>query len=219
MTQPPQNPYQPEGDDPQPDLHSEPTEAFRRTNEDDSQPTDAYSFPSQPGPAQQYPYAQQDPYAQQYPQSGTGYPGQQGPYPYPVYATPPKAQGITITALVLGIIAVFFGAIPFFGLAIGLAAVIVSGIAVAKKVHSRGMSIAGLIMGIFGLLIGLFITIMIIMAISAADRYERSYQNQNPRPSYFESPSKIRGGIMDNDGQPLGADVDPGQARLPIQLG
>lgn len=96
----------------------------------------------QPG---QYPPAQQPP------------PGQYGgpPQGYP----PPQGQsGMAVAALVLGILGVVLGWIPFVGLICGVLAAIFGALAWKKANQTNGrtgMAIAGTILGIIGILFGL----------------------------------------------------------------
>lgn len=156
-----------------------------------AQPANTESTDSQPGYPQ---YQQQQPYGANA--------GQYGGYMAGGYAPPPKTQGITITAMVLGIISVFFGAIPVFGLLVGAAAVIVSVMALSRKAHSRGMSIAGLITGIVGLLIGLLVTIMLFTGLSMMERIVNDPSFQQEIEQQFDELEKqdgsIGGGVKDD---------------------
>src|SRR5690554_4375935 len=61
--------------------------------------------------------------------------------------TPPKSpSGLAIAALVVGIMAFLLGLIPVFGAIVGLTAV-VFGILAMRKNQSKGMSIAGIVLG------------------------------------------------------------------------
>ena len=104
-------------------------------------------------------------------QPGNAYqpPHNQGGYQQS-YQQPPKTSGMTITALILGIAALLLSGVPVLGILLGLAAIIVSGIALSRKLHSKGMSIAGLIMGILGLIAGIFFTVMVFAGLAALDQ-------------------------------------------------
>ncbi|MHA0857140.1 DUF4190 domain-containing protein [Paenibacillus sp. CMAA1364] len=89
----------------------------------------------------------------------------QGPYHnYPPHMIPPKTNGKSITALVLGILAIV---IPYLGFLIGIVAIIFASLSFKelkyKQEQGRGLSIAGLVCGIIGTaLYGFIITILII---------------------------------------------------------
>lgn len=187
MTQPPYNPYS--------------------SDAEDQQPQGAQSYPdaspqqaAQPAAGDYAGYGQgtTDSSGTQYQQPYGGQPQYQGGYGAPGYAPPPKAQGITITALILGIISLFFGAIPVLGLLLGAAAVIVSAVALSKKVHSRGMSIAGLITGILGLLIGLIMTIVLFTGLAMIDRTLQDETFQQQLEQQFDD-GKVGGSVVEND--------------------
>lgn len=83
-------------------------------------------------------------------------------------AKTPVPQGNTnplaIAALIVGIVAVISGWIPFWGLVAGAAAIVL-GIMGLKKSTSKGMSIAGIITGAVGALWSLIVTVIFIIAI------------------------------------------------------
>ncbi len=174
MTQPPYNPYSSDADDQQP---QDPQHSYPEASQ---QPTEQPTAGSYAGYGQGSP----DTAGSQYQQPYGGQPQYQGGYAAPGYAPPPKTQGITITALILGIISLFFGAVPVLGLLLGAAAVIVSAVALNKKAHSRGMSIAGLITGIIGLIIGVIMTIVLFTGLAMI---ERTIQD----PSFYEQLEQI----------------------------
>jgi len=87
----------------------------------------------------------------QYQASGTP---QAHTYAQPYSYAPPAlgqrtSQGLAIAALVLGLIAFLTGWIPAWGLLIGGLAVVLGGIAVAKR-QSKGMAITGIVTGAIG---------------------------------------------------------------------
>ncbi|HWT40031.1 MAG TPA: DUF4190 domain-containing protein [Dongiaceae bacterium] len=90
----------------------------------------------------------------------------------PVPASTPQAapashsNGLGIAALVVGIVAIISGWVPFWSVLVGAAAVVL-GILGLKKAQGKGMSIAGIITGAIGLLWGLLITILFIVALVA----------------------------------------------------
>ncbi|RZU60654.1 hypothetical protein [Zhihengliuella halotolerans] len=105
---------------------------------------------------------------------------QQGPYdqapyaqapgasPYGQVPQPQKASGITITAMVLGIVAICMSLIPFVhyaAFAVGAAAVIVAIIALVKKRHRKGFALTGLITGVLSLIIAVVWSIVVVAAV------------------------------------------------------
>lgn len=80
-----------------------------------------------------------------------------------------KGGGVAfgVTSLVTGIIALLSGWVPFFSLPLGAIA-IVFGILGLNKPDSKGMAIAGLVMGIVGAITGLAIVVFWLIALSTA---------------------------------------------------
>lgn len=65
----------------------------------------------------------------------------------------PKSNGLAIASMVLGIIALVLSCcVPYVPILLGLLAVILSGVSLAKKQGGKGMAIAGLICGIITLI-------------------------------------------------------------------
>jgi len=101
----------------------------------------------QPGPYDQAPYAQAP-----------------GASPYGQVPQPQKASGITIAAMVLGIVAICLSLIPlvhYAAFAVGAAAVIVAIIALVKKRHRKGFALTGLITGVLSLIIAVVWSILV----------------------------------------------------------
>ena len=82
----------------------------------------------------------------------------------PATATSQQPNGLAIAALVVGIIAILSGWVPFWGFLAGAAAVVLGIIALKKSANMRGMSIAGIITGGIGALWSLVITIFFLLA-------------------------------------------------------
>ena len=84
--------------------------------------------------------------------------------PPPQYQVPAQKQGLSITAMVVGIVGAVFSWVPFLGLVLGIIAATFGGVALYMgqqgKQGGKGMAIAGLVLGIFA--IALFITFLII---------------------------------------------------------
>lgn len=83
--------------------------------------------------------------------------------PVPVNPT----NGLAVAALVVGIVALISGWIPFWGFVVGVAAVVL-GIIALKKPGGRGLAIAGLITGGLGALTGLLMVILFIIGLMGA---------------------------------------------------
>lgn len=73
-------------------------------------------------------------------------------------------NGIAVAALVVGIVAVISGWVPFWGFAIGVTALIL-GIVGVKKHSNKGMSVAGIVMGAVGILWSLIVTLLFIVTL------------------------------------------------------
>ncbi len=84
--------------------------------------------------------------------------------PPPQYQAPAPKQGLSITAMVVGIVGAVFSWVPFLGLILGIIAATFGGVALYQgkqgKQGGKGMAIAGLVLGIFA--IALFVTFLII---------------------------------------------------------
>lgn len=106
--------------------------------------------------------------------------GSQGPlgygYPPPYaagqpygYGRPAARNGLAITALVLGILALATSWLSLPGVILGIVAVIFAGIALARarsdRVSNKGMAIAGLVTGVIGLAIG---TVLFVIGLQIA---------------------------------------------------
>lgn len=117
--------------------------------------------PQYQAPQGQYPQGQ---YSQgQYPQGQ--YPQGQFPpagYGQPYGAPPSGSNGLAITALVLGVLAVITFWLPPLALVLGIVAVVLGflGMRKADEVGGRGLAIGGLVTGAIGLLIGLGLIIL-----------------------------------------------------------
>jgi hypothetical protein len=107
------------------------------------------------------------------------------PTPTPPAAAPAPVgptNGLAIAALIVGIIAVITGWIPFWGVLVGGAAVVL-GILGLRKINGKGMAIAGLVTGGLGALWGLLTTALFVIALVAGatviDRAQQAVDEQN----------------------------------------
>lgn len=126
--------------------------------------------------------------------------------------------GLAVASLVTGILG-FINAIFGIGAFLGLAAIILGIIALAKKQAGKGMSIAGIILGAISLLIGgLIITLFIIGIASSLDR-QASFKYQaeaNMVAKKAENYNQARG-VPKSDRYPTYQELtttDIGEAKL-----
>lgn len=81
----------------------------------------------------------------------------------PAAPTPNQQQnGLAIAAMVVGIISILLGWVPFLGLAIGVAAIIMGVISLKHK-YNKGMSITGIVTGAISTLWNLVISAILII--------------------------------------------------------
>ncbi|XID92021.1 DUF4190 domain-containing protein [Paenibacillaceae bacterium WGS1546] len=97
------------------------------------------------------------------------------PLPNPPYS-PPKTNGKSIAALVLGILAIV---LPYIGFLVGIVAIIFASISLKEIKRSgeqgRGMAIAGLVCGIVGTAIYAVIILLVFLAAAAFYDYSSTY--------------------------------------------
>jgi len=94
------------------------------------------------------------------------------PYP-PTYPPPPQGNGMAVTAMVLGILAIILCWVPFLNWLLALLAIIFGaiGISVANKRQSgKGMAIAGLVCGAIGAIIGILLVLLVFTAARAMEK-------------------------------------------------
>jgi hypothetical protein len=96
------------------------------------------------------------------------YPNEQKPYPHssePQQYAPPRTNGKSIAAMVLGILSIV---IPYLGIIIGIIAIVFASISLKgikrNQEQGRGMAIAGLVCGIVGTAIYALIILFVILA-------------------------------------------------------
>ncbi len=113
-------------------------------------------------PAPPPPPSDQNPYGYGYPPPSV--PGQGQPY-----GRPAARNGLAITSLILGILALATSWLSFPGIILGVLAVIFGGIALARartdRVSNKGMAIAGLVTGVLAAVVG---TVLVIVAVRIA---------------------------------------------------
>ncbi|MDQ0092311.1 DUF308 domain-containing protein [Paeniglutamicibacter psychrophenolicus] len=121
-------------------------------------------------------------YPGQYAQDQQPYPGHyQGAYPrqYPpqgYYGTggypPPRTHGMTVFAMVTGIVAAVLSLIPFVGFVsfvLGPLAMVLGIVGIAKRISSRGFSITALVTGTFALLVSILYAVLFSTMLSYFD--------------------------------------------------
>jgi hypothetical protein len=91
---------------------------------------------------------------------------------------PPKTNGKSIAALVLGILSIM---LPYIGFIIGIIAIVFSAISLKeikkKQEQGRGMAIAGLVCGIVGTAI--YAIIILVFIIAALVYWDSGYSEFN----------------------------------------
>jgi hypothetical protein len=80
-------------------------------------------------------------------------------------ATAQPQNGIAIAAMVVGIVAILLGLVPFAGLTLGITALVL-GIIGAKKLIGKGMAIAGIVTGGLATLCNLAVITALIMGVA-----------------------------------------------------
>lgn len=76
-----------------------------------------------------------------------------------------KANGLALTALIVGIVAFLIGWTPFFGFLVGVAAV-VAGISALYRGQSKPLAITGTVLGAIGLITSLLISIGLVISMA-----------------------------------------------------
>ena len=136
-----------------------------------AQPPQAQPYGQQP--YGQQPYGQQ-PYGQQYGQQPAPQWGQQPAYGQPAYGQQPAARnGLGITALVLGILALLLCWFPGVGLVLGIAAIVFAIVHLRRvgklQATTRAFGIVGLILGVISSLVGAAIIAAIVWFANSDD--------------------------------------------------
>ena len=82
----------------------------------------------------------------------------------PAVKTKESYKNMGLVAMILGIVALVFGWVPILSLALGVTAIILGAISV-KHLDSKGMSIAGIVMGALSSLWNIFVTIFWVVGL------------------------------------------------------
>lgn len=93
-----------------------------------------------------------------------------GPLPGPTL--PSQGNGMGVAALVLGVFAILLFLVPFFGVILGILA-IVFGVVALRSGRSRGMAIAGIATGATGILLGLLGLILMLTSYRSVQEHAR----------------------------------------------
>ncbi len=80
----------------------------------------------------------------------------------------PNLRGISIAAMIVGIIGVVISFVPWYGFPAALAALVLGIIGLVKHAPHRSMSVAGVILGGAGILLGMiFLIVWIVVWVSS----------------------------------------------------
>lgn len=103
------------------------------------------------------------------------YPGQdptQGYYGHDGRYIPPRTHGVTVFAMITGIVAAVISLIPFFGFiafVLGPLAMVLGIVAIAKRIPRRGFSVTALVTGTFGVLVSILYAVLFSTLMSFFD--------------------------------------------------
>ena len=71
-----------------------------------------------------------------------------------------QSKGLAIASMVLGIVALVFFCFAYICIPCGVVAIILGGVALAKKTAGKGMAIAGLVCAVIGVAIYIILTLI-----------------------------------------------------------
>lgn len=109
-----------------------------------------------------------------------------------VPATPSSSGGGAITALVLGIVGVVTGWVPFWGVLIGVAAIIFGSVALAKR-QSKAMGISGIVLGAVSALMSVVVGLFIYLG--ATHESDDNWFSYGPAAQTTLGPESVDGGL------------------------
>lgn len=130
----------------------------------------ATAFPPPPGDGSQPPAQYQAP--QQYPQAPQGQYAPAPGYGQPQYGAPPsKSNGMAITALVLGVVALITVWLPPLAIVLALVAIVVGFLGMKKSAESggRGLALGGIITGGLALVVSIILLVLTALVFNAAE--------------------------------------------------
>lgn len=117
------------------------------------------------------------------------------PYAHVPVPAPRGAQGLAITALVLGIVGLVTGWIPGWGVFIGVAAIIFGAIALAKR-QSKGMAIPGIVMGVVSIIFSAIVIVFIVIGANTIADDPDSWFSYGPSGGETTlGPESVDGGL------------------------
>ena len=97
---------------------------------------------------------------------------------------PLRSNGFAITGLILAILTVFLFWIPFFGILLGIAAIIFSALGI--RTEMKAMGITALVISILFLLAALFMTVFTVLLVNTAFGGYGNSSNLNDLIRFFE---------------------------------
>ncbi|MEV5041937.1 DUF2510 domain-containing protein [Microbacterium sp. LMI1x-1-1.1] len=165
-------------------------------------------LPASPAPGAPVPPPAVPPYANSAPGTPPVYSG------YPGYSTapyaPPKQQGLAIAALSIGIAAMIFAWIPFFGLLVAMTGSVFGIMALVRR-QPKGLSVTGTVLSGLALVWSALVTFSIAALIwfPATSSSEDDYGTADPLPEASPSAPGI---------QPYAPESGPGSIGDPLPL-
>lgn len=130
-------------------------------NDNETQPNNPFGQPT--GSVNQVPLPQQVPVQPITQQTTAEGPSNQMPNEQNINNSNDKKSGLAIAGMVIGIIAILVGIVPFLGLILGIIAIIISIIAIKKKNGSKGMSITGIVTGAIAIITSIIATAILFI--------------------------------------------------------
>ena len=87
------------------------------------------------------------------------------------------SQGLAITSLVLGILAIITCPVPYISIVLGVIAIILG--AVSVKTKGRKKAISGIVTGSVGVVLAILVVVMSLVALPALQKNQRDLARQN----------------------------------------
>lgn len=136
--------------------------------------------------------------------------------PTPAQPAPGTGKGAAAAALGLGIAAFLTGWIPLLGLGLGIAAVILGIIAIRRR-QSKGMAIAGIVVGAIGLLTSLLMSFVAVAVATNFDEFSAAFEEQyNIALNGSTTPAEQAEASPDEDVDVVEAEPETPQGPAPI---
>jgi len=83
-------------------------------------------------------------------------------------AAPNRLNGVSLAAMIVGILSVVFSWVPLWGSVMGATALALGIVGLAKRAPNRGMALAGTILGAVGLVFSIIAVIIWLIVLIAA---------------------------------------------------